>query len=117
MKKLFGMVVLLVLIVSVLIVGCTPAPPPPTPGPQPTPAVCSEVYVVSNSQFVFGTVFVNGIAHGELLAPFGAVLVNRPQIRCGDIVSVYIQRLDGMVSRIQTNTAVPPRTTFTYDFM
>jgi|GEM_PF-6218153 len=116
-KNVIALLVMLFVFMSFVFTGCGPGPGPgPDPGPPP-PAICSEVYVQSNNQWVFGTVVVNGISHGEILLPWSAVLVNRPQIRCGDIVSVFIQRPDGAVSRTINATAVPPRTIVTFDAM
>ena len=117
MKKTILSILILSFVFGIaLISGCTGTSTPPTTPPpvQPTIQICSEVYVVSNAGNVFGQVFVNGIGVGGLLLPFGAVLASQPQLRCGDIVTVYIIRPDGRVSITKAATAVSPRTVVTF---
>lgn len=115
MKKNF-LAVFLVFSVLVLIIvaGCAPSQPVgPTYVP---PAMCNSVYVVSNSGWVYGSIYINGMGTGEYLPAYGAVTVNVPNLQCGQVVSVYLVDQAGWVSHNEVVTATSPQTIVRFDW-
>jgi hypothetical protein len=69
-KKIFISLVL-IMVLSVIFVGCAPTAPPTGPLPPAT----YTITVMSGAGNVFGSVYVNGLPTGHYVAPWGGATV------------------------------------------
>jgi len=115
-KKVSSLVLLvmagaLVLIASLLVMGCggTAQPPAQTSAPM----ACS-LRVISSCPLCFGNVYVNGFPTGEYLIAWGSVTIHN--VPCGQTVSVYMIDENGFVSHTEYVRVTGPDTlvNFTY---
>lgn len=104
MKKLWGLVGLVLLLISLVIAGCAPALPGPV---GPPPVVPCSLQLFSRNVWVYGTVYINAQPVGYLTAMSALTIPNMP---CGGIVNLYIIDEDGFISAtrsIQLNPSGP----------
>ena len=103
-------------IITLLIVaGCAPSQPGPGPTYVPPPQ-CNSVYVVSNSAWAYGSVYINGMGTGQYLPAYGAVTINVPNLQCGQVVTVYLVDQAGWVSHNEVANATSPQTIIRFDW-
>ena len=114
-RKLLAIFLILSLLSIIIVTGCGTTQPPPAQTTQPA-ALCNTLYVVSNCQGCFGTIFVNGIGTGQYLMPWGATTVTVSNVQCGQVISVFLQHPLGWVSHSINVTATSPQTIVSFDW-
>mgnify|MGYP005859163721 CR=1 FL=1 len=92
-RKILTLILIMSFLTILVIAGCGTTPPPaPTYIP---PQTCS-IMVVSQSGWVYGTVYVFGVPTEKYLPAWGSVTIS--DVPCGQNVPIYLVDQEGFMS-------------------
>ena len=92
-KNIFAIFLVISVFALIMAVGCAPSQPPaPTYIP---PQTCS-LMVVSQSDWVYGTIYVSVMPTGNYLVPWGSQTITN--VPCNQNIPVYLVDENGFVS-------------------